>query len=251
MKTILRRALAIGAAIVGVGALSAWTATTAQPAGPIKIGVVDMQKMGGENGGLLEASEIQARLTREIAGLNARLEEVATQFTNKQKELQNFPERERTSPAYMKIWSEAVELEVQTRARKQALEKIFEQQKAMVTAEMYVKMQEGISEFARQEGFDLVLIDDRSTPVTAERGPEALAMMIQSKRIMFASPRLDITDQVVLFMNNRYRAGVRPPANGGGGPPPPPAPAATGATGSVTGPTIAPPSTGTRGPTGR
>jgi len=232
MNIRLRPTLALAALVAGLAALSLNAATAQAPVGssqPLKVGIVDLGKLGD---GLKEAADANDRLKAQHTAAQGRLDEVVNLLKQKQQDMENM--RDKNSQAYLNLWSDAAELNVQARARKEALEKVFDQQKGIVTADMYVKMIDAIGELARQEGYDLIMVDDRGLTPPSDRGADAVGQVIQARKVLFASPRLDITQQVITFMNNRYTpSSTRPPA------PPPAIPPAPGATGSA-GPTIAP-----------
>jgi Skp family chaperone for outer membrane proteins len=234
MSNARRITFLVAAAITGLASISALTSATAQvqpPTSnqPLKIGVVDLGKLGD---GLLEAADINKKLVSQAEEMQKRLDEVTAQLRKVSDDLQLIADH--NSEEYLRKWGEAAELDVQVRARKQALEKAFDQQKGMVTATMYARMAEGITLWADQEKYDLVMVDDRATLPFGDLGSEVARQMITSRQVLFASPRMDVTSQVTTFMNNRFSAGIRShvnaplrnPQSATG------APAATGATGA-------------------
>lgn len=228
MKTALSnwgRPAALAGAVASMIALSAWHSATAQQpgaGGPLKIGVVDLGRVGD---GLQEAAEVNDHLKAAREDAQHRLDEVANQLTSANKELEMITNK--SSPEFWQKLGQAQELEVQARARKQALERNFDLQKGMVTADIYTKMMDSVSELAKQEGFDLILVDDRMVVPPKDKGAEAAGQAIQARKLLFASPRADVTDSLITLMNNKYKAAPK-----GSGTPPLPAPGGTGAKGA-------------------
>jgi Skp family chaperone for outer membrane proteins len=251
MTMHFRRTLAVAVAIAGVAGFSAWQMASAQntppaPAntGPLKVGIVDLGKLGD---GLTEAGEINRQLMAQRDDSQKQLDEIVKRLKSVTDSMGLIADH--NSPEFLKLWGEAAELEVSAKARKQALERVFDQQKGMVTANMYARMVEGIGLWAAQEGYDLVMVDDRATMPWADQGSEVAGQMIQSRQVLFASARMDVTQQVMTFMNNRYAAKIpskaSAPMRNAAAPAPAGPTGAPGATGSMPAP-IAP-----TGPTGR
>jgi Skp family chaperone for outer membrane proteins len=78
-------------------------------------------------------------------------------------------------------------------------------------------MQDAAKRLAEQQGYDVVLADDRSTviPEKDEKGNKLVltgaevSNFVVSRRILAANDRLDITAQMVTFMNNEFKAGKK------------------------------------------
>lgn len=222
MKPILRRTVVVAIVAFAVTALCAWRPASAQPGvtgGGLKIGVVDLGKLGDA---LDEAKAINAQLKAKHDESQKKLDEVVDQLKAVQNDLKL--ETDHNGVHWRELLVKAKELEMLARARKDALEQVFDFEKGMVTADMYARIADGVNLYAVQEGFDLVLVDDHGLTPPRDQGSAAAGQYIQSRHVMFASKRLDISDQIATFMNNRFRAGISST-------PAPTAPAATSTTG--------------------
>jgi Skp family chaperone for outer membrane proteins len=115
------------------------------------------------------------------------------------------------------------------KATKDSYQAVFDVRRGNIVHEMYDKIIAAIDAFAKREGYDLVLLDDRAIelpPVNAAVANE-LNPVIEKKRILFARDGMDITDRVMTVMNNQYDATAPAPAPGAGEKPAPaPAPSA-------------------------
>lgn len=94
-------------------------------------------------------------------------------------------------------------------AREQGYTALIERQEMRIILDMYPKVNETIREIAGEQGYDLVLLDDRSRQVPRiERGAQAISdTLLKEKRILYANDAIDITQAVATRMNNNHAAG--------------------------------------------
>jgi len=86
---------------------------------------------------------------------------------------------------------------------------------------LYRTIKQGASAIAAANGYDLVLVDDSGGEVTYSedsRVPREQQVMSQiaGRRMLFANPMLDITDQLITRMNNAHKAAGAAGAGGAG-----------------------------------
>jgi len=67
----------------------------------------------------------------------------------------------------------------------------------------------GVDAFAKQEGFDIVMLDDRAMQLPSQASMRDFNQIIVNKRVLFAREGLDVTDRLVTVMNNDYAASVK------------------------------------------
>jgi Skp family chaperone for outer membrane proteins len=77
---------------------------------------------------------------------------------------------------------------------------------AQIIRELYAKAGKTIEEFAKREGYTLVLLDDRGIQLSPQMSSEAVNQVILNKRILFADGSVDITERIATVMNNEYAA---------------------------------------------
>jgi Skp family chaperone for outer membrane proteins len=85
-------------------------------------------------------------------------------------------------------------------------------EKSLLMRDLYQKVHKAIRDLAEVEGFDLVLTDDTlddigvmpDSPMTREN---QVRQQIRSLRTLFASPVVDLTDQLIERMNNEFSSG--------------------------------------------
>ena len=181
------------------GAESAETRLTAQPT---TVAIVDVERALNELEELsalnksLEANAKQRQenldaLRKENDSLKAELSELPTNAKERQREIR----------------ARIFELNETIKARFNAYQTLIDIEKGEIIGPLYTKLLTAVGEVSAREGYELVLFDDRALQVP--EGVQAVVNdAIQQKSILYASDRLDITDQVVLLMNNKFQAGA-------------------------------------------
>ena len=86
-------------------------------------------------------------------------------------------------------------------------------EQSVVFQDIYQNIQKAITDLAVAEGYDLVLIDDSHDEVgfnPQSQTPRFVQLRQQyaSRRIMYANPAIDITNDVIARMNNAFNAPV-------------------------------------------
>lgn len=121
--------------------------------------------------------------------------------------------------------AELIQTRALLKASVESYQAVFDIRNGNIIHEMYDKILAATGDFAKREGYDLVLLDDRAMdlpPLNTASGKD-LNPAIQRKRILFARDGMDITDRLITVMNNQFNANA--PAGGGDKPAPSPAPA--------------------------
>jgi Skp family chaperone for outer membrane proteins len=153
---------------------------------------------------------------QELVALNKSLEERATLRQEKlnslrtenedlKAELELLPTNDKDRQR--EIRARMFELNETIKARFNAYQTLIDIEKGDIIAPLYAKLQTAVAEVAAKEGYELVLFDDRALQIP--NGVQSVVNeAIQQKSILYATDRLDITDQVVLLMNNKFQAGA-------------------------------------------
>ncbi len=71
---------------------------------------------------------------------------------------------------------------------------------------MYDKIADGAARIAQRDGIDLVLVDDRIFAIPATNRA-AQSAMLESKKVLYASEPVDLTDELLTMLNNEFSAG--------------------------------------------
>ena len=85
-------------------------------------------------------------------------------------------------------------------------------EQSLVLQDLYRAVKQAAAELARSEGYDLVVVDDslrqlRMSADSAISREEQVRQQIGSRRLLFADPGLDVTDDLIATMNRAYDAG--------------------------------------------
>jgi Skp family chaperone for outer membrane proteins len=212
--SIPRRTLALAlVAVAGIGVGSVWqgligsanaTPAAARQAAPsTSIAVVDLNRMVG---GLEEMVEKIDRLQKEADSSRARLEELASRIKAVDGELEMMGTQDiRARRAKMQ---EKFELESLLKARHDSLKRLLDLEMGGLMRSTYLKIQESATRFGQDNGWDLILVDDRDG-LPEQVTPEQIRQMTENRQVLHVGRRIDITDQLITMMNNEYKAGRR------------------------------------------
>ncbi len=194
--------MAVVGVIAGAGAASAWRASPAPMAVPANVGMI---RLGSLMDGLQEAKDkgtsLEGRRLSVVEDLRVLEEEIKT--------LQARIEAESlTGEALFNVAQELSEKQAFGQARLEAAQTRLDIARGDMMREMYEKVTVACGQFADNNGYDLIMVDDRSFPLARPQSTTAAQQeAIRGKRVLFARQSLDVTDQVLTLMNNQYAAG--------------------------------------------
>lgn len=85
-------------------------------------------------------------------------------------------------------------------------------EKSLLYESLYISISEAITLMAESEGYDLVIVDDSKAPFTVNSNARTsrevqILQQIADRRIMYANPMIDITQDLIVRMNNANNAG--------------------------------------------
>ncbi len=195
-------ALTLGIALVAAIAatLGAGVAASRQAA-PSAVAVVDIDRLSTD----LEEFKIpreqfiakQNAWTEELKGLQARLASL-------DEELDLIPEGSTDARINKIIQRTTVESEIKTKG--QLFQQASDLEQAKLFKRMYDKIADGAARIAQRDGIDLVLVDDRIFAIPATNRAVQSAML-ESKKVLYASEPVDLTDELLTMLNNEFSAG--------------------------------------------
>ena len=87
---------------------------------------------------------------------------------------------------------------------------------ALMIRSIYRNMRSEAAKLAENEGYDFVIVDDGTDEITVNRDaqvPQYQQAMsaLQGRRMLYASPANDLTDKLIVRMNNARAAADEPP----------------------------------------
>ncbi len=203
-RTGLIAGLALGAAgMAGVGVgLGAGVASLA--AEPTAVAVVDIDAVSAE----LEefkarVGEINAKREKRVAELRA----ISDRIGEINVELEALTENQQERGIELAITGEALQNDL--RFKQQAFQQEADMLQAALTRELYGKIVAAVERIAERDGYDIVLFDDKSISLNDQSAASFAGSVnaIKSKKVLYASEVVDLTNSVLALMNNEYAAG--------------------------------------------
>lgn len=192
--------IASGAANGAANAISSLVAT------PSAVAIIDLQKLYAE-GKLAELTALNERLRSRGQERQTQIDQMAQKLEQLGKEAELKPKR---SAERLEIEAQGVVLKAQYEAQVRAFQSVIDVEKGDVLRIMYTKILEATKQVAERDGFDVVLLDDRSVQIPDGLVPNNVVQQtMQSRRVLFAKDQLDITERVATLLNNEFNAPKR------------------------------------------
>jgi len=110
------------------------------------------------------------------------------------------------TPDFKAKREEALRLEARFRMEKQLAELTLGEQQKSMQLELFNKIVAAVKSYAEQEGFDIVLTNDSNAVIPDDLPDQQFLAAVTGRRIVYAREDIDITDEIVLAMNNAYKA---------------------------------------------
>jgi Skp family chaperone for outer membrane proteins len=189
--------------VLGTVALTRSTIATPAPApAPVSVAVVDLQRLINS---LVELADRNKELDIIGADFNAKIDELTVRAKAIEAELKDvIPKDNRQARAAKN--AELIELQTQLDARKRVSTSLFDLRRADVIRELYAKASKNVADFAARDGYDIILLDDRSISISETGSMNSLMQQILAKRVLHAASTIDLTDRMITQMNNDYAA---------------------------------------------
>lgn len=196
------------AVLIATGILFAVGAGRLARSGPVApvIAVVDIKKVLS---GLDEQKDKKAEFERRIAqhrdGLK-KLDEERTADETRIKAMAAGPAKTAALQAYReKYFRAGVDREFN--------ERLMAEDEVNMLRDLYLKIDEAAEALAKKNGYQLVLTSDEGMqiPGAPQANIDQLSQSINLKRMLYVDPTLNITDELIQYMNNLHQAGTRNP----------------------------------------
>lgn len=210
MKLAQTRTVVLAASVIAIAgiAVSAARSANARFAPPATVvAIVDMQK--AING----LDELKARNDANQKKADARVAELTKLRDEIKKQNEELEKSAQMAPAGSPdIMNKRAELMVRAQtldAQANAYKQLTRLDAGDVLREMHGKVMAGIDAIAKREGYDLVLADDRALEIPNPATDEDVGRAINAKRVLYASPTIDLTQRVLTQVNNDFNAGKK------------------------------------------
>lgn len=181
------------AIVAVVGLFVAWQSggQASVPSSAPLVATVDLEKVMLNMAGFVEANEELEKLGERFESEDLQLEESITLL---QEDLEQAPKGSQTETDLLR------ELHWTSRQREAFLEfagRKLSVEKARMLRRLFDEVSTVINSIAEDAGLDLVIVDDASIAIPDEVTQEALMRHIATRRTMYSSDRIDITDEVI------------------------------------------------------
>lgn len=193
-------------------ALASLAMSPAAAAAAGKLGTIDLNKVLDQ---LEEKTFRERQLETFLKGLEDGVNETGKQLKQARGELDILP---KNTPSYFSKREEVLRMSARLQADAQAAKLLAEEKKKSLQVDLYEKIGAATAEFAKKNGYDLVVVDDSKERIPEDASPQQAQAAMVNRRVMFAAADIDISDAVASQMNNEFKA-----AGMGGGAAPPPA----------------------------
>lgn len=201
-STTIQRLLRIEslAVIVFATALTTYSLTTARrELPPSHVATVDLEKTYNS---IIRYSDTQTKLKALAEELDKRVATSELQVKSLEGELDSFQSgSEAQAAAIAKLQASVGEF----RAVQQFANAKLELERARALRETYVAIKDAARRFSEREGYDYILLDD-SLPEMDPANAAKTMQQISARRFIYASPKSDVTDALIGFMNDDWKA---------------------------------------------
>jgi Skp family chaperone for outer membrane proteins len=207
MKSSIRRGLTI-VSLCLTGAVLAAFATgqngSKAPPPPSSVAIVDLAQLTLN---LDESKLLKDQLLKQRDESQKKLQEIKDELTAVTKNLEAMGKDKKGTPEFLREFARQYELESTLKARGEGLQKLIDVAEGENMKVMFAKVVDAVNRLGKERGYDLILWDDRSIgpPAKLATGAEVWSL-IRDRRILYASDRVNITNDVLLQMNNEFKA---------------------------------------------
>ncbi|MAA53150.1 MAG: hypothetical protein CMJ41_09090 [Phycisphaerae bacterium] len=172
--------------------------------GPTVVATVDLQRVMDS---LAERADLEAALT-------AQSQEILSERDRRQAEIEQIGgelEAMVDGPDKSRMQDDLDLKLLQEMAWIRFVQQEIDIEKSLMLQNLYRSMQKNIAELSDIEGIDLVLINDSNNEFSVAGGrqisrQDQLREQITLRRILFRNPSIDISDDLIIRMNNEYAA---------------------------------------------
>lgn len=206
MNTWFRRNSALLLALVGIGiglaASFQAAALSRKPATPTSVAVVDWFAVTDK---VDEWKEMQAELNKLRDSLLEQDSKTQKALAELRESVTVLPEgsdtRRREEEKY-------VIQKLQYEAWKQFRDNKMQTEQARMQVRLYNRITAAVAKVAQRDGWSIILWDDSRTKTPVEGKLDEAAELISRRQVLYSrQDAVDITDEIVLLMNNEFNAG--------------------------------------------
>jgi len=202
MKPMTRTfAAAAGVAFVAACAAALGAGVATRRAAPTSVATIDIDRISTQ----LEEFKVADESFQ--AKVNTRLEElrsIQTRMTALADELDLIPETD--LDARIAKNTQLVVLDSEFKTKQQVFSSASDLDRAQLNKQVFDRIEAGAAQLAARDGIDIVLVDDRVFGLS-DTNLAAQNQALESKKLLFASEAVDLTDELLTMLNNDFNAG--------------------------------------------
>ena len=162
---------------------------------------------------IIDINRVREGLTERVdaqAGLMALAQRIETENTDrlaKIEELQTEME-DTVDPAKLETLRQELDMTlVRAAAWREYIKQQVDIEKSLLLQDLFQKISNAVAELAELEGINIVLISDAGQTVRTIKDPNMpreaqVRQQISTRRVLYASPSIDITEQLIVRINN-------------------------------------------------
>jgi Skp family chaperone for outer membrane proteins len=190
-------ALLPAAALIAAGLLGSGIAR-GQGESPSPVAVIDVT---GAFDQLEEKKDLESRLDQDLAEFRNEAQAREQELNQARSRLQFLEE---DSPAHREKVAELDEMVFSYQLWRRKTEARLNRRRLRVLENLYEKIASAVGEVCRREGCEVALFKEQDLDFGGQK-QEQFAALVQMRKVVWSSDRVDLTDTVVQLMNNRYR----------------------------------------------
>lgn len=164
------------------------------------VAIVDLAKLLD---GLDERVHLEQALNKEIEIRQGELDKVTGEIARMNEDIKMLAEND---PNRLSRIRNLRLKEVEARALRQFVQEQLSLEKGRMLAQLFNKVQRAVCDIAARDGWDLVLIDDSTLDLPEMATEQQMLQLILSRRVLCATGKVEITDDVRTLMNNQFNA---------------------------------------------
>ncbi|MFN5496824.1 MAG: OmpH family outer membrane protein [bacterium] len=171
----------------------------APAADPSRIATIDLEKTYNS---IERFAAAQASIKASNDELEKKVKEAETTVKDLEAELESFqPGSDAQAAAIQKLQIAVGEF----RAVQEFARAKLELERARALRDTYLAIKDAARRFAERDGYDYILLDD-SLPEMDLKNASQTMQQISARRFIFATPKADVTNALIAFMNDEWKA---------------------------------------------
>lgn len=169
--------------------------------------VVATINLGQLISGLQHRTEIERQVREMVARMNEEIEARGREIEAMNERMRALSEADRTQAMKDEVNLATVNFQYWRDFQQGELEI----ERALMFEELFRKIQSEAQSFAQDQGIDMIVLDDSALPLGLDPASQMprdvqLQRQISQRRLLYVDSSLDVTEQLRIRMNNRFRA---------------------------------------------